>query len=221
MDETPACGEGGAFSILYGWLACASGEEEGGAIGGCFVGMHGLSKIHFSFPCHRQNFPIPNTKSPFGGFDVKKYTKERYANGLDERNRQNRCCFVIFILLAFFVHDSLYAFYIRTSHHCEVPIPLPLLKCSVFASEEDYSLEKKHYKYCGVELSYASFKEYIESHGSPSHLPLSSRAGHRRVLLGYVSRLQAYGARVEPHFLRSQDRVPRAALCEGDSELVR
>lgn len=39
-------------------------------------------------------------------------------------------------------------------------------QCSVFAAEEDYSLEKKVYKYCGVELSYASFTEYIEKHGS-------------------------------------------------------
>ena len=36
---------------------------------------------------------------------------------------------------------------------------------SVFSKEEDYSLEKKVYKYCGVELSYANFKEYIENHG--------------------------------------------------------
>lgn len=35
----------------------------------------------------------------------------------------------------------------------------------MIASEEDYSLEKKVYKYCGVELSYASFTEYIEKHG--------------------------------------------------------
>ena len=39
------------------------------------------------------------------------------------------------------------------------------LTSSVLASEEDYSLEKKNYRYCGVELSYANFKEYIESHG--------------------------------------------------------
>ena len=39
-----------------------------------------------------------------------------------------------------------------------------LLLLSVLASEEDYSLEKKNYRYCGVELSYANFKEYIESH---------------------------------------------------------
>lgn len=185
------------------------------------MGLHRLNEIRFSFPLYPQNFINPKTKSPLGGFDEKKYTEWKCANGLDERNRQNRCCFVIFILLAFFVHDSLYAFSIRTSHHCEVPIRLPLLKHSVFASEEDYSLEKKHYKYCGVELSYASFKEYIESHGSRSHLPLSNRAGHRRVLLGYLPRLQAYGARVEPHFLRSQDRVPRASLCEGDFKFVR
>lgn len=39
-----------------------------------------------------------------------------------------------------------------------------LLLLSVYASEEDYSVEKKNYKYCGVELSYSNFKEYIESH---------------------------------------------------------
>lgn len=40
-----------------------------------------------------------------------------------------------------------------------------ILRARILASDEDYSLEKKQYRYCGVELSYANFKEYIENHG--------------------------------------------------------
>ena len=68
-------------------------------------------------------------------------------------------------------------------------------------------MEKMHYRYCGVELSYASFKEYIESHGSYHQRVIRHRSGYCRVLFGYLSRLQTAGTCLESNFLRSEDRV--------------
>ena len=57
------------------------------------------------------------------------------------------------------------------------------------------------YKYCGVELSYANFKEYIESHGLVSSLEFIFRASACGVLFRNMSCMQTNGTSVESSFL--------------------
>lgn len=68
----------------------------------------------------------------------------------------------------------------------------------MFAAEEDYSLERKTYKYCGVELSYASFTEYIEKHGNCLSLLLFVEA----VIVEFYSETCPACRRMEPHWNR-------------------
>ena len=87
---------------------------------------------------------------------------------LDERTDGDKCAFVILHFLALSYTSFLMHFFIALLLIVRWPFPRSFHRCSVFASEEDYSLEKKNYKYCGVELSYSTFKSYIESHGLTS-----------------------------------------------------